>query len=159
MYDDSNDGGLHYWSTISEQLHKETKMPKLSEMLPSKYLKRSDFPEPELVTIAGIVEVNVALPGEEKRMRWCVKFAEHDKLMVLNSTNLHVLATVAGSDDSDDWEGVKVVVYDDENVSFGGKLVGGLRLRAPQRKAKPAAKPARPAAPPADDLDDDVPFN
>jgi hypothetical protein len=47
------------------------------------------------------------------------------------------------------------VLYVDPNVSYGGKVVGGIRVRAPKKSA--AAPP--PPPPVSDDLtDDDIPF-
>ena len=80
--------------------------------------------------------------------------------MVLNSTNGQAVAAITGSEETDDWIGRKVVLYDDPNVSFGGKLVGGIRIRAPRGQAAKAIaaapKPAPVAQPEASD--DDVPF-
>jgi hypothetical protein len=73
--------------------------------------------------------------------------------MVLNITTIRVLEAAYGGD-TDQWVGNKVMVYVDPNVSFGGKVVGGLRLRTP--KVKTAPKPA-PAAVDAD-FDDEIPF-
>ena len=49
-----------------------------------------------------------------------------------------------------DWLGQQIVLYTDPNVSYGGKLVGGIRIRAKRKAAAPAPK--------ADDFDDPVPF-
>jgi hypothetical protein len=61
------------------------------------------------------------------------------------------------------------VLYTDPNVSYAGKIIGGIRVRAPKVKTNGAApvatKPAPKAAvpPPPTDLanelpDDDIPF-
>jgi hypothetical protein len=50
-----------------------------------------------------------------------------------------------GSDNTDDWIGKQIVLFVDPSVSFAGKIVGGIRLRAP--KGKTIAK-----------AEDDVPF-
>jgi len=44
------------------------------------------------------------------------------------------------------------VVYDDDSVEFGGKVVGGVRLRAVPAKAKSKAKSKKPT-----DVDE-IPF-
>jgi hypothetical protein len=55
------------------------------------------------------------------------------------------------------------VIYVDEEVEYAGKIVGGLRVRAP--KGNPAPQPHKPVresenpAPVADDFDNDLPFN
>jgi hypothetical protein len=72
----------------------------------------------------------------------------------LNATNRAILEKVYGGD-TDDCIGNPIVLYVDENVSYAGKIVGGIRLRAPKghAKQKPAPKQVNP-----DDLDNDVPF-
>jgi hypothetical protein len=137
-------------------------MPRVNEMLPSTYLKKEDIPEPQLLTIAAIDQVVIADESGDKT-KWAMMFSEHEKALVLNNTNIQLAAMVCGSDNSDDWIGRKIVLYADPNVSFAGKLVGGLRLRAP-KTAKPKTQPAAArmksavAPAPADDLEDDIPF-
>lgn len=128
-------------------------MPKLHEMLESKFLKKEDVDPPVLATIAGIKRVNVAKEGAEPEMKWSATFEQLDKPLVLNSTNLQIIASVCGSDDSDEWTGHKIVLYHDPNVSFGGKLVGGIRVRAPKNQPKIKVKPESVA-----DMESDVPF-
>ena len=139
-------------------------MPKLSEMLPSRFLKKDDVPSPMLLTIGDIEQVNVAPQGQPEEKKWTMTFPELDKPLVLNSTNMHVIGQIYG-DDTDGWMGQKIVIYHDPNVSFGGKLVGGLRLRAPknQKASPPPPQPATAAKNAQgggrfDDLEDDIPF-
>lgn len=137
-----------------------TIMPKVNDMLPSTYLKKEDIPEPQLLTIAAIDQVVISDEGGDKT-KWAMMFSEHEKALVLNTTNIQLCALACGSDDTDDWIGKKIVLYSDPNVSFGGKLVGGLRLRAPKiakPKAAPAATPKKPPAAPLADMEDDIPF-
>ena len=117
-------------------------MAKISEMLPSNYLKQSDFPEDYIVTIREVSKKNIAMDGKPADYKWLAQYSEFEKPMVLNSTNIQLMAKACGSEDTDDWIGKQVVVFVDENVSFGGELVGGLRIR----KHKSAA-PVAPTAP------------
>ena len=129
----------------------------ISHLKQSKYLTRSDAGAGILVTIKEIFQDNVAKEGAPEEMKWCMGFEETEKPMVLNSTNGQIIAAITGSEETDEWKGRKIVLYDDPNVSFGGKLVGGIRVRAPRGKAAQApAKPA-PVAPP-EASDDEVPF-
>lgn len=116
----------------------------ISELRDSKFLKRADVGDGTTVTITGVEQVNVAKEGAPEEMKWAMHVAEFDKAMVLNSTNGQLIAHALKSDDSDDWTGKQVVLYDDPSVSFGGKLVGGIRVRAVPKTggAKPAASPA-----------------
>lgn len=103
------------------------------QMIPSKYLKKQDFPTPQIVTIAKFDNQNVAREDEPEDKKWVVYFAEHgDKGMVLNPTNIQLLKIAAGVDGPDQAIGKKVEVYEDPTVSYGGKITGGLRIRAPR---------------------------
>lgn len=108
---------------------------KTSELTTSKYLKKEDFPEPALCTVKDVKKENVSLPSQPKKERGVVYFQEYDKGMVMNSTNLKRAEKAMGSDDTDNWVGKKLVVYVDDEVEFGGEVVGGLRVRAPKTTA------------------------
>jgi hypothetical protein len=129
-------------------------MPNIGQMIESKYLKQSDLDGEVEVTIVKVGQLNVAREDQEPEMKWAIRFQELQKPMVLNSTNIQLLAKACGSEESDDWVGKKVVIYADPNVSFGGKLVGGLRVKLPV--VKKAQKPNGGGK--FDDLEDDVPF-
>lgn len=143
----------------------------ISALKQSKFLTRNDVGRGILVTIAEIYQDNVAKEGAPEELRWCLKFSEHEKPMVLNSTNGQIIASITKSEETDNWVGHQIVLYDDPNVSFGGKLVGGIRVRAPRGvaaarptpaptpAARPAPKPANPAPAPIEpEGDPDVPF-
>ena len=127
-------------------------MAKISEMLPSSYLKQSDFDENGLiVTVARVDNKNVAKEDEPPEHKWIVYFNEYEKGMVLNSTNIQALAKACNSDDTDDWAGKEVVVYVDPTVGYGGKVTGGLRIKRyaqPQAPVRSQPKPAQTEAPP-----------
>jgi len=126
----------------------------ISELKKSKFLTKGDVTPPILVTIRGVEPVNVAAEGAPEDLKYCVQFDEVEKPLVLNSTNGQIIAGITGSEDSDGWFGKQIVLYFDPNVSFGGKLTGGIRCRAPRTQAAPATKPqpvhqSAPAAKPA----------
>lgn len=140
-------------------------MPHINDMKDSKFLKQADCDPPILVTIKGVHEENIAKEGAPPEMKWCLELVEQEKPLVLNSTNAQIIAGVTGSEDTDDWAGHKIVLYRDPNVSYAGKLVGGIRARMPrnqpakqqpaqgkfatqQQPQKPAAQPPRRPAPP-----------
>lgn len=130
-------------------------MPKTSEMRESKFLKQSDVGKAVLWTVHGIEKVNVAKDGAEPEYKWAMTFAESDKPLVLNSTNIQLSERIFGSDDTDQWVNRKVVLYVDPNVSYGGKIVGGIRVRAP----KPGAVAPPPPPPVVEELmDDEISF-
>ena len=124
--------GNGFWICAASKptLNWKTIMAKISEMLPSSYLKQTDFDESGLiVTVASITQKNVAREDEPPEMKWLVFFTEFEKAMVLNTTNINALAKACGSDDTDDWAGKEVIVYVDPTVGYGGKTTGGLRIR------------------------------
>ena len=110
-------------------------MPRTSEMVSSKYLKGADVPDPVIVTIRGVKQVNVAKEDAEPEYKCACKFAEFEKPMILNVTNIRIAEKALG-EDTDQWIGKEIELYFDENVSFGGELVGGLRFRRKQQPAK-----------------------
>jgi hypothetical protein len=109
---------------------------KTSELSTSKYLKQTDIDKPQIVTITHVTKENVALPGQPKKDRGVIFFREHEKGMVLNTTNLRRLEQLYGGD-TDLWVDSRVVLYVDTEVTYGGEQVGGLRVRK-----IPAPKPA-----------------
>lgn len=133
-------------------------MPNISVLKTSNFIKKEDCDPPALVTIDRVMEENVAKEGAPPELKWCVHFKEIDKPMVLNSTNGQIIAKILGSEETNDWTGHKIVIYHDPSVSFGGKLVGGIRCRAPRAPANPAKATTQPAMPVEDDGGDSVPF-
>ena len=116
-------------------------MPKTSEMTPSKYLKQEDVGKGILVTIKDVSKENIG-KEDEPEFKWVCSFEEVQKPLVLNKTNINRLEAACKSDNTDDWTGKQVVLFTDPSVEFGGKLVGGIRVRAPKGQAP----------------DDDLPF-
>lgn len=113
----------------------------------SKFLTRADVGKGMLVTINGdVFQENVAKEGAPEEMKWCISFHEAEKPMVLNSVNGQLIAQICKSEESENWNGHKIVLYDDPSVQFGGKLVGGIRVRAPRGAAAKASAPAQPAS-------------
>ena len=149
-------------------------MPHINEMRESRFLKKEDCGAGILVTIRDIQQVNIAKEGAPEELKWCLFMDEQEKPCVLNSTNNQLIARALGSEQTDDWIGKKIVLYADPNVSFAGKLIGGIRARAPRsaRAGAPAAPQGeaagsvgKPALPPQHNPptgqpqpDDDVPF-
>jgi len=104
-------------------------MPNIKDMKSSKFLKKDDVGEGTVCIISGVSQENVAKEGADPEMKWVLHFTNLDKPLVLNSTNLQLIAMFLKSDDTEDWEGKKIILYDDPSVSFGGKLTGGIRVR------------------------------
>jgi len=109
---------------------------KIGKMKESKYLTKDDVGDGVLVTITKLEQQNVALDNEPEETKWIMHFKEFSKGLVLNWTNIQLTAKATGSEETDDWPSKKIVLYTDENVSFGGKLVGGIRIRAAKNQEK-----------------------
>jgi hypothetical protein len=123
-------------------------MPYISQMKTSKFLSRGDCAQgPILGTMLNVSQENVAKEGADDELKWCLHFSNIEKPLVLNQINMQLIAKIAGSENTDDWTGKQIVIFDDPSVSFGGKITGGLRVRAPKIKTPPSVPPApRPAA-------------
>jgi hypothetical protein len=141
-------------------------MPRIHEMVDSKFLKKEDAGDGILVMIEGVERQEVGT-DDKPEQKWCLVL-HNQKPMVLNTTNMTLLEKALGSDDSDAWVGKKVVLYNDENVSYAGKLTGGVRVdvkrtkdyHAKLEKAPASAKvdKAPKPAPIVDEAEDDIDF-
>jgi hypothetical protein len=117
-------------------------------MLPASYLRKEQCDPPILVTIDSFVQENVAPEGQPQEEKWVMYVREHKLGLVLNSTNLQLLAQICSSQDTDEWIGKQVVLWADPAVNFGGRAVGGIRVRAPKNgNGKPV--PAKPQIQPS----------
>jgi hypothetical protein len=129
------------------------KMAKVSEMIISKFLRKEDVDDDLIVTLKNCRLED--MPGESKEQRWVLYFRELPKGLVLNTTIIRVLEKNFG-DDSDEWAGKKVTLFVDENVTFKGAIVGGLRLRVQKAPKQSPLVPVS-GAPAAPEFDDQIP--
>lgn len=132
----------------------------IDEMVPTKsrFLTKEDVGEQgKNLTIKQFTPTEV---GQEKEARYVIEWHEADfKPMVLNKENSSRLKMIFKTADTNQMCGMKVNVYNDPFVSFGGEVVGGIRLRpvpatAAQSLQPPQQRPPqqrRPAAPPPQD--------
>lgn len=132
---------------------------KIGQMMESKFLKKEDVEPPKLVTIRGFSQQNAGR-DDAPEMKWTMSFIELNKPMVMNSTNLQLCAQALGSEETDHWIGKQIVLYNDPSVQFQGKLIGGIRIRAPRKRpgAPAAPEPAPAPVTTEDPFDDDIPF-
>lgn len=119
----------------------------INELKKSNFLKKEDVGDGVLCTIATVEEVNIAKEGAPEEMRWALHVDEFEKPLILNSTNGQIIAKITGSEESEEWSGHKIVLYHDPNVSFGGKLIGGIRVRAVRTQKQNGTASKRPPEP------------
>ena len=127
------------------------------QMIESKYIKKEDVTPDKLYTIAEFKRINIAQETEPPDYKWALQFEEEAKPLLLNSTNIQLLKLALNVSGPAEAIGRKIVAFNDPSVSFGGKLTGGVRLRA-ARTRPPAAPVVLPAAGQYDDLPSDIPF-
>lgn len=102
---------------------------KVSEMKQSKYLKKEDVGTGQVLTIKNVSSQNVAKEDATPEYKFAVHFMEVEKPLILNAGNMDAIAEITGSDETDDWVGMQVELYEDKNVMWAGKRVGGIRIR------------------------------
>ena len=104
----------------------------------SDYFKVDDIREPRTLTIRDFKTEEFGKRGEDKQQKLVVLFEEDERgvVMPLRGVAIKGLAKALGLKESNgelelgEAKGRKVELYVDENVSFEGRLVGGLRFRA-----------------------------
>jgi hypothetical protein len=146
---------------IINPVPQEGRKMKIGEVFPSKYLKAADL-QGRNVTVE-IKHVELEEVGSDRETRPVIYFVGKDKGLVLNKTNADVIGAIAG-DETDDWVGVKIVLFE-TMASFQGKPMPAIRCKlAPQKPGGTRlATPPKPEPPPAeplfaDDPDDSIPF-
>lgn len=123
-------------------------MPRINEMLPSKFIKKEDVGiAGAIVTIRGVTLEEVGT-DEAPEQKWTIWFWEFDKPMVLNKTNMVALEAITGSDDSEAWINWEVILFEDPSIMMKGEAKGGLRFRSAQAPVAPVARQRPQAQPP-----------
>jgi hypothetical protein len=102
------------------------------------YLRADDVHEDMVVTIRSVEERVVGGNGEGDLKPIC-RFEELGRALVLNQTTIRQLIEILGSDESEDWVGRRVTLYNDPSVCFEGRRTGGLRIRAAPSSKEEAA--------------------
>lgn len=115
----------------------------------SKWLKKEDVAELDegqrLTTVEAILEEQV---GDD--IKPVIYFKGIEKAWAANMTGLEALAEMSGSQDTEDFVGIRIEIYVDPDVRYGGKRVGGIKLRPAPLNKGPQGSDAK--------FDDSVPF-
>jgi len=129
---------------------------KTSDFQQSKYLKRKDLDGPKVVSISEVTSETFKNSSDPKPL---VYFKGMRKPLILNRTNTDAIEDIAGTDEMNDWPGVKVEIFP-STVEVNGETKDCIRVRAPDQAELPTRRPIKSAKPRAkgDDMDDEVPF-
>lgn len=136
---------------------------KMHDAFPGNFLKKEDFPQPTLATIDRVEEQQIkGDKGEESKPVLYLRDPSDRQLdtargLIVNKSNWEAIEHITGADDSDEWAGQAIVLFNDPTVMFGAKRVGGVRIRSPKSTAAvPTPPPAAEEPPPHED--GDIPF-
>ena len=129
----------------------------INSAFPSNYIKASDLNDSSI--IVTIREVKVEQVGRDKDTKMVLYFQGKEKGMVLNKTNARKIAEIAGSQDTDDWQGTAIMIYPTE-TEFAGETVECIRVKPPSqaKKKQPKAEPEPEFVAAREPGDDDIEF-
>lgn len=116
------------------------------------YLKSEDITRPVRVIVDRVELADVKDENGNVSRKLVAHFGGKEKGLILNQTNCEAMQFAAGTTDYEQWAGMPMELFVDDNVKFGNKTVSGLRLRG-VKPANPAMdrRPAPP--PPAEEFD------
>ena len=97
----------------------------------SQYLKKEDLSDPLNTELLWVKEEKVTAPGKGTTTRLVAYFEGLSKGLVLNTANCETLFEITGTDDPNEWKDVPIQLYVDPDVKYGGKKIGGIRIRKP----------------------------
>jgi len=86
------------------------------DAFPSRFIKASDIGDAEVV--ATISKVEIEDIGDDRKA--VVYFVGKEKGLVCNRTNWDRIALAAGTDETDEWQGLKIMLFT-KPVTFNGK--------------------------------------
>jgi len=99
-----------------------------------KYLKREELTEEGTPhAVESVEQQSVLNPDGTTDEKWVLMLSDL-KPMIMNATNIRIAVAAFGTAETDEWIGKRIIVYDDPQIEFGGKVVGGVRLRAMPKK-------------------------
>lgn len=122
-------------------------MAKVSDIKDSKYLSKEDCgPQGLKVTITGWTQKDVSKDSEPEDIKYILEFNNEAgaalKPLVLNNTNGQRIEAITGSDDFDNWIGHEIILYNDPDVEYMKKKVGGIRVFVQQKVPEVAQQAA-----------------
>lgn len=103
----------------------KTEAPHAKDFLGGNFIRKEDIQQPVTVTITDVWSEMVLNGGRRKLV---VAFAELQRPLILNKTNIKRMARIFGTGDTAAWRG-PVTLYVESGVEFAGRVVGGIRVR------------------------------
>ena len=104
------------------------------------YLKKEDLSDPVDTVLLWVKEEKVTVHGKDTTTRLVAYFEGLSKGLVLNTANCETLAEITETDDPNEWKDVALQLYVDPDVTYGGKKIGGIRIRKPVPVSVPVPK-------------------
>ena len=95
----------------------------------SKYCSKEDVGQGTLVVISHMTMDDIEGDHGTER-RTVLHFHGDIKPLILNQTNKELLKIATGANTIGGVKEKQIVLYNDETIMFGGKMTGGIRLRA-----------------------------
>ena len=111
---------------------KNNQAPNADDFLGGNYLKKEDIDGEITATVTDVWSEVVLNAGRKKLV---VSFREFEKPLILNKTNIKRFARIFGTGDTTAWRG-HVTVYVEGGVEYGGRVVGGIRVRPAEAKSE-----------------------
>lgn len=106
------------------------------------YIGEADFNEGEekVATISRVAQNETVVTAEGKSKKAVVYFKENLKPMILNVARSKAIQKVAGSPYFEDWVGVAIQLYIQDNIKAFGDVVSAVRVRATKPRVQTAIK-------------------
>jgi len=123
-----------------------------------KYLKSDSLSEEGSIhKVLSCTEEQLKADDGQMERKWILNLSGL-KPLILNATNTRRCVAAFGTAETDDWVGQEIIAYCDPTIEFGGKIIGGVRLRPVPKKQPAKAKVARVASGNIANGDDSIPF-
>ena len=122
-----------------------------------KYLKSDSLTEEGSIhKVVSCTEEQLKADDGSMERKWILNLSGL-KPLILNATNTRRCVAAFGTAETDVWVGQDIICYCDPTIEFGGKVIGGVRLRPVPKKQNAKAKAA--PVPAGDETgDDSIPF-
>lgn len=95
----------------------------------SNFVKAKDVKEPITLTVTAVEAEEFKDDDGSPRESLVLFSKELEQGVVMSKSALAQAIEILGSDETDEWIGKRIVLFNDTSVTFKGKRVGGLRFK------------------------------